>query len=146
MDRPVSAHRSVNPDSLSTPWGFSHVVVPAPGRTIYLAGETGHTRDGTIAEDLVEQFSVACKNVVTALAAADAQPEHIVSLQIFTTHFEEYLARSEEIGHAYRERFGHHFAASALVGVTGLVGGAKVELMCVAVRPEHPQTQGRDTT
>jgi enamine deaminase RidA (YjgF/YER057c/UK114 family) len=145
MDRPVSAHRSVNPVSLSTPWGFSHVVVPAPGRTIYLAGETGHARDGTIAEDLVEQFSVACQNVVTALAAADAEPQHIVSLQIFTTHLDEYLARSGEIGRAYRERFGQHFAASALVGVAGLVGGAKVELMCVAVQPEHRETQGRDT-
>ena len=144
MDRPVSAHRSVNPDSLSAPWGFSHVVVPAPGRTIYLAGETGHARDGTIAEDLVDQFAVACQNVVTALAAADARPEHVVSLQILTTHLDEYLARSGEIGRAYRERFGQHFAASALVGVAGLVGGAKVELMCVAVKPEHQETQGRD--
>jgi enamine deaminase RidA (YjgF/YER057c/UK114 family) len=135
MDRPVSAHRSVNPDALSAPWGYSHVVVPAPGRTIYLAGETGHARDGSIAEDLVEQFAAACQNVVTALAAADARPEHVVSLQIFTTHLDEYLARSGEIGRAYRERFGHHFAASALIGVAGLVGGAKVELMATAVMP-----------
>ena len=144
MDRPVSAHHSINPVSLSTPWGFSHVVVPAPGRTIYLAGETGHTRDGTIAEDLVDQFSVACQNVVTALAAVDAEPQHIVSLQIFTTHLDEYLARSGEIGRAYRERIGHHFAASALVGVAGLVGGAKVELMCVAVKPEDRETPRRE--
>lgn len=136
MDRPMSAHRSIDPDSLSAPWGFSHVVVPAAGRTIYLAGETGHARDGSIAEDLVEQFAAACRNVVTALAAAGALPEHVVSLQIFTTALDEYLARSGEIGRAYREGFGRHFAASALVGVSGLVGGAKVELMCVAVVPE----------
>ena len=135
MDRPVSVHRSVNPDSLPAPWGFSHVVVPAPGGTIYLAGETGHARDGSIAEDLVEQFVAACQNVVTALAAADARPEHLVSLQIFTTHLDEYLARSGEIGRAYREQFGQHFAASALVGVAGLAGGAKVELMATAVMP-----------
>jgi enamine deaminase RidA (YjgF/YER057c/UK114 family) len=144
MDGPVSTHRSVNPDSLSAPRGFSHVVVPAQGRTIYVAGETGHARDGTIAEDLVEQFSVACQNVVTALAAADADPQHIVSLQIFTTHLDEYLERSGEIGRAYRERFGQHFAASALVGVAGLVGGAKVELMCVAVKPEDRETPRRE--
>ena len=53
--------------------------------------------------------------------------------------------RFEQIGRAYHEQFGQHFAASALVGVAGLVGGAKVELMCVAVRPEHQETQGRDT-
>jgi len=134
----MSAHRLVNPESLSAPWGFSHVVVPAPGRTIYLAGETGHAGDGSIADDLVEQFAAACQNLVTALAAVDAQPDHVVSLQIFTTELEEYLARSEAIGRAYRERFGQHFAASALVGAAGLVGGAKVELMCVAVVPQHP--------
>ncbi len=131
----MSEHRSINPESLSAPWGFSHVVEPAPGRTIYLAGETGHARDGSIPGDLVEQFAAACQNVVVALAAADAKPDHVVSLQIFTTDLDEYLARSQEIGRAYRERFGHHFAASALVGVAGLVGGARVELMATAVVP-----------
>lgn len=131
----MSEHRAVNPDALSAPWGFSHAGVPAPGRTIYLAGETGHARDGSIPEDLVEQFAAACQNVVIALEAAGAKPEHVVSLQIFTTALDEYLARSKEIGRAYRERFGHHFAASALVGVAGLVGGAKVELMATAVVP-----------
>jgi enamine deaminase RidA (YjgF/YER057c/UK114 family) len=111
-------------------------VVPAPGRTIYLAGETGHGADDSIPDGLVEQFDAACGNVVRALAGAEARPEHLVSLQIFTTDLEGYLAQSKEIGRAYRTHFGRHYAATALVEVKGLVGAAKVELMGIAVVPD----------
>ncbi len=135
MDRPVSEHRAINPDSLGRAWGFSHVVVPAPGRTIYLAGETGHGPDDSIPDGLVEQFDAACANVLGALAAAGARPQDLVSMQIFTTDLAGYLRASKQIGRAYRSHFGRHFAATALLEVSGLVGGAKVELVCVAVLP-----------
>lgn len=138
MDRQVgeSPHRTLNPDTLSPPWGFSHAVVPAPGRNVYLSGQTGHAPDDSIAEDLAEQFDAAAANVVLALSAAGGRPEHLVSMQIFVTDLGEYVARAKEIGAAYRRNFGRHYGGTALIGVKELVGGAKVELMCVAVIPE----------
>jgi enamine deaminase RidA (YjgF/YER057c/UK114 family) len=132
----ASPHRSINPESLGKPWGFSHVVVPAGGRTIYLAGQTAHGPDDEIPADLVEQFDRACAHVVTALAAAGGSPEHLVSVQIFTTALKTYLSVSKEIGEAWRRHFGKHYPAAALVGVRSLVGGARVEIMGVAVVPE----------
>ncbi len=137
MDGPLSPHRLVNPGGLEPPRGYSHAVVPTAGKTIYLAGQTGHRADGTLPGDhIVDQFDAAAGNVVTALAAAGARPEHLVSMQIFTTDLEGYLAASKRIGEVYRRHFGRHFAATALIGVSALADRAKVELMCVAVIPE----------
>jgi enamine deaminase RidA (YjgF/YER057c/UK114 family) len=130
----------VNPDSLSKPWGFSHAVVAVPGRTIYVAGQTGHRRDDSIAEGLVDQFDDACANVVEALRGAGAGPEDLVSMQIFTTDLHAYLGAAHDIGERYRTRLGRHFPAMALVEVKGLVGGAMVEIMCIAVVPERSAT------
>ncbi len=132
------AHRIVNPPSLPIPSGFSHAVVAAPGRTVYLAGQAGHLPDGSIPDDsIVRQFEVAAGNVVKALTAAGARPEHVVSMQILTTDANEYRASSEAIGAAYRRHFGRHFPAITLLEVKALYDPtAKVELTCVAVIPE----------
>jgi enamine deaminase RidA (YjgF/YER057c/UK114 family) len=131
----ASPHRPINPESLGRPWGFSHAIVPAPGRTIYLAGETAHRADDSLPEGVVEHFDGAAANVVTALAAAGARPEHVVSMQVFVTDLSAYLENAEEIGRRYRRHFGRHYPAMALVEVKGLVGGATVEIMCTAVVP-----------
>src|SRR5207302_11228932 len=89
-------HELVNPPTLSRPWGFSHAVVAAPGTAVYVAGQTAEQRDGSIVDDLVEQFDAAAANVVEALAAAGASPDHLVSMQIFTTDLAEYLQRARD--------------------------------------------------
>jgi enamine deaminase RidA (YjgF/YER057c/UK114 family) len=133
-----SPHGVVNPESLAPPHGFSHAVVPAPGRTIYLAGQTAHGPDGSLPEGgVVEQFDAAAGNVVRALEAVGGRAEHLVSMQIFVTDVAAYRASHEEIGAAYRRHFGRHFPAAALLEVTRLFDeAAEVELMCVAVIPD----------
>ena len=126
-------HRIINPESLVAPSGYSHVVVAAPGRTIYLAGQTAHVPGEKTPEDIVEQFDRAARKVVIALDAAGGRPEHVVSMNIFTTDLADYLSNSKAIGDAYQKHFGKHYPAAALIEVNGLVGGAKVELSCVAV-------------
>ena len=146
MDRPVTAtpgatpHELVNPDGLAPPTGFSHVVVARPGRTVHLGGQAGHDAAGRLPGDgLVEQFDAACANVVTALGAAGARPEHLVSLQIFVTDAEAYRAELGPIGEAWRRHLGRHFPAVALFEVRGLFDPrAKVELVGVAVIPNEP--------
>ncbi len=136
-DESPSQHRIVNPDSLVAPSGYSHAVVPASGRTIYLAGQTAHVPGEETPEDIVEQFDRAARKVVIALEAAGGRPEHLVSMQIFTTDLADYLSRSKEVGDAYQKHFGKHYPAAALIEVKGLVGGAKVELSSIAVVPER---------
>ena len=131
-----SPHEIVNPESLQSPRGFAHAVVAAPGRTVYLGGQIGMDDNGSIPDDLVEQFDQACANIVEALGAAGGEPEHVVSLQIFATDVGEYAARTEEIGEAYRKHFGKHFPALALLATMELFEpAARVELMGVAVIP-----------
>jgi enamine deaminase RidA (YjgF/YER057c/UK114 family) len=139
MDGTVSSpHELLNPDSLARPSGFSHAVVAAPGRTVYLGGQTAHDRDGqVVGSSVTEQFARAAANVVTALAAAGAGPEHLVSMVIYVTDVGAYRAALVELGAAYREHFGRHYPALALFEVTALMDpAALVELVCTAVVPD----------
>lgn len=127
----------VNAPGLAEPVGFAHAVVAGPGRTVYLGGQTAQGRDGAIVgSTIVEQFDVAAGNVVTALAAAGATPEHLVSLVIYTTVVPEYRAALATLGPVWRKHFGRHYPAVALLGVAALFDDdAKVELVGTAVIP-----------
>jgi len=125
MDGPVI----VNPPDLPEPSGFSHAVVA--GKTVYLGGQIG------AGSTVVEQFDGAAQNIVTALRAAGGDPDHLVSLVVYTTEIEEYRASTTELGEVWRRHFGRRYPAMALVGVAALFDpAAKVELMGVAVVPE----------
>jgi enamine deaminase RidA (YjgF/YER057c/UK114 family) len=128
-------HRIVAVPELAEPVGFAHAVVAAPGRTVYLGGQTAQGPDGSIVgSSLVEQFDVAARNVVTALTAAGARPEQLVSMTIYTTDVAEYRASLRELGPVWREHFGRHYPAVALLGVAALFDeAAKVELVATAV-------------
>jgi enamine deaminase RidA (YjgF/YER057c/UK114 family) len=128
-------HTIVNPPVLVDPVGFAHAVAAAPGRLVALGGQTGTDAAGSlVGAGLVEQFDAAAANVVTALAAAGGTPGDILSMQIFVTDVPGYRARLGELGAAWRRRFGHHYPATGLFGVTELFEqGAMVELMATAV-------------
>jgi enamine deaminase RidA (YjgF/YER057c/UK114 family) len=133
----TSPHELLNPESLARPSGFSHAVAAAPGRTVFLGGQTAHDGDGRVVGNTVaEQFAGAAANVVTALAAAGGVPDHLVAMTIYVTDVDEYRASLDEIGGAYREHFGRHYPAIALFEVSGLFDpAAKIELVCTAVVP-----------
>ena len=136
MDRSLdSPHQLVNPDTLAQPSGFSHAVVAQAGRTVYLAGQVAQAPDGRITGNTIsEQFSQAAGNVVTALEAAGAHVQDLVSMQIFVTSIDEYRQASREVGAAYRKHFGLHYPAMALLEISRLFDpAAKVEIMCIAV-------------
>jgi enamine deaminase RidA (YjgF/YER057c/UK114 family) len=138
VDRAVtSPHELVNPEGLMEPRGFTHAVIAAPGRIVFLAGQTAHAKDGSLpGDDFVEQFDAACANVATALTAAGATPEDLVSMQMFVTDVAEYVRRRSEIREAWQRHLGSQYPAAGLFEVTGLVDpAAKVELMGVAVVP-----------
>lgn len=132
-----SAHRLVNPLELAPAVGFSHAVVAAPGRTVYLGGQTAQRRDGTIGgETLSEQFDLALANLVTAVRAVGGEPEHLVSMIVYTTDAAGYRAGLGELGQIYRRHLGKHYPAMAFFEVSGLFDpAALVELVCTAVIP-----------
>jgi enamine deaminase RidA (YjgF/YER057c/UK114 family) len=116
----------VNPADLPEPSGYSHAVLA--GDTVYLAGQIG------TGATLVEQFDAAAANLLTALKAAGGQPADLVSLQVFVTDMADYRDSLVALGRVWRRRFGRHYPAMGLFGVTELVDpAAKVELMGIAV-------------
>src|SRR5206468_526595 len=61
----MAAHQFLNPDNMSPPVGFSHVAVTAPGRLVFVAGQTAHQPDGALAgATLPEQFAAALFELV----------------------------------------------------------------------------------
>jgi enamine deaminase RidA (YjgF/YER057c/UK114 family) len=122
---------------LGEPVGYAHAVIAAPGRTVFLGGQTALLPDGTISgTSLPEQFAVAADNVVTALRAAGGQPEDICSMQIFVTDPADYKRHLRELGRLWQGRFGRRYPATGLFGVTRLFDDeALIELMAIAVVP-----------
>jgi enamine deaminase RidA (YjgF/YER057c/UK114 family) len=133
----ATPHRLHNPGSLPPPVGYSHAVSAAKGRLVFLGGQVGATADGAVTGGTIaEQLDRAASNVVEALAAAGARPEHLVSLHVFVTDVEEYRSALPELGEVWRRRFGRHYPAVALFGVSALFDpAAKVELVGLAVVP-----------
>jgi enamine deaminase RidA (YjgF/YER057c/UK114 family) len=129
-------HQFLNPAGLAPPRGFSHGAVPAEGRTLYIAGQTGHYEDMTLDDGLVEQFANACRSVAAVVEEAGGDPTDLVSMTIYTTDVPGYRDSLGPIGEAYRRVFGKHFPPMALIGVAELFDPkAKIELVCIAVVP-----------
>ena len=134
----MTPHRVVNPEGMAPPVGYAHAVVPVPGRLVFLGGQVAHDAAGVCQGDTIQkQFARALDNVVAALAATGGSPEHLVSMQIFTTDVAAYRAASDDLGEIYRGAMGRHYPAMALLGVSELSDpAALVELVCTAVVPE----------
>ena len=111
----------VNPDELGRPSGFSHAVSVTAGRMVFLAGQTGTSRDGkVVGGGIVPQFEQALGNLLTALAAAGGQPGDLVNLTIYSVDVADYQAHARQIGAVWRRLVGAGYPAMAAVGVTRL--------------------------
>jgi enamine deaminase RidA (YjgF/YER057c/UK114 family) len=124
----------INPAELGAPSGFSHAVSVTSSRLVFLAGQLGTGRDGTIVPGgVLPQFEQALTNLLTALAAAGGGPGDLVSLTIYIVDVEDYQAHGREIGAVWRRLAGTDYPAMAGVGVTRLwVPEALVEIQGVA--------------
>ena len=129
----------LHPKNWAPTTGFSNGVA-VEGRQVFVAGQIGwNARQEIVDDDFVAQVEQALRNVVDILAEADARPEHLVRLTWYITDRREYLARSSEVGLAYRRVIGRHFPAMTLVQVMALVEDrAKVEIEATAVVPATP--------
>jgi enamine deaminase RidA (YjgF/YER057c/UK114 family) len=77
--------RHLNPATLATPRGYTHVVDVTGGRTIYISGQVALDRAGEIvgAGDLRAQTQQVFQNLKAALEAAGATFVDVVKFGIF---------------------------------------------------------------
>lgn len=133
----MSGGELFNPEDMAPAIGFSYGALAKPGRTLHIAGITGHAADGTISDDIVAQFSAAAESVAKVVAEAGGTPSDVVSMMIYTSDISAYRDATREIGVAYRDVFGSHYPPMALIGISELYDPrAVVELVCVAVVPD----------
>lgn len=126
-------NRLLHPEGLPEPVGFAHAVETSGQRTLYVAGQTGHRADGSLPDDLVDQFRQALVNVAACLEEASFPSESLVRMLIYTTDVAAYRAELQPLGRVYREVFGRHYPAMALFGVAELFDSrARVELVATA--------------
>jgi len=127
------------PEGLPRPRGFSHGVV-ATGRALHVAGQIGCEPDGSFTtDDLVQQFARALDAVLAVVAAGGGQATDVARMTVYVTDLATYRRSGTALGEIWRARFGRHYPAMALVGVTALVEPlAKVEIEAVAYLEQAP--------
>ena len=110
---------------------FSHAALA--GDFVFVTGqmpivpETGAYVRGSFAE----QTDAVMRNLELVLRAAGSDWGHVVHCRIYLTNFEKYA----EVNEAYRRWFPTgKLPARTCIGVTGLAGGADVEIDLLAVK------------
>lgn len=126
------------PDGWPRPKGYANGI-SARGRMIFVAGQIGWTPNGVFqATDFAGQFRQTLLNTLAVLRAGGAGPEHVVRMTWYVTDRDTYVASLREIGAAWKELFGRHYPAMAVVQVVALVEpDALVEIETTAVVPDE---------
>lgn len=125
----------LQPSGWPMPKGYANGMA-ADGRLVVTGGVIGWDTEGHLESDFVAQVRQTLRNIAEILAVGGARPEHLVRLTWYVVDIEEYLANLKHLGRVYREIFGAHYPAMALVQVVRLVEkAARVEIEATAVVP-----------
>jgi enamine deaminase RidA (YjgF/YER057c/UK114 family) len=117
------------------PKGYANGMA-ADGRLVVTGGVIGWDHHGHLPADFAGQVRQTLSNILAILAEGGARPEHLVRLTWYVVDMEEYLANLKTLGQVYRDIFGAHYPAMALVQVVRLVeAAARVEIEATAVVP-----------
>lgn len=123
---------------------FSHAV-EADG-WVFVTGQmpfVGASLDLPYPEGIEAQTRQVLKNLQTVLAGCGLGLEHVLSVRIYLTHFEDDYTAMNAV-------YASHFAsgrrpARTCVGVTALAKGARIEIDLVARRSSVPAEVGLST-
>ncbi|HEX8363512.1 MAG TPA: RidA family protein [Longimicrobium sp.] len=127
----------LQPEGWARPRGYSNGTA-ASGRVVFTAGQIGWNPRTCHFEtdDFAAQVAQTLRNVAAVLAEAGARPEHVTRLTWYVTSRDAYLSAGRALGDAYREIFGRHYPAMAVVVVAALLEPrALVEIEATAVVP-----------
>jgi enamine deaminase RidA (YjgF/YER057c/UK114 family) len=109
----------LNPEGLSK-GTYSHVAVVTGGRTIHVSGQVAMDEQGRVVGTTFEaQAARVLENLEIALAAAGAEPRHVVKMNTYVVGLTP--ARVKAFREVRGRHFGDHRPASTLVGTTALV-------------------------
>lgn len=126
----------MNPSTLSTPPGFTHVVEITHGRTIFIAGQVAFDQSGKIvgSQDFRIQTQQVFENLKAALAAVGTDFTHVVKLNIYVVDMSQ-LPILREVRNSYINTINP--PASTLVEVRRLANEEfLIEIEAVAHIPE----------
>lgn len=137
MSDPQTPHDILHPKNWKAAKGYANGIA-ATGRMVFTGGIVGWNADQNWeSDDFATQVAQCFASIKAVLAEAGADPRHLTRLTWYVTDKQEYLDNLRAIGTAYRENFGRHFPAMALVQVVALVEDrAKVEIEATAVIPQ----------
>jgi reactive intermediate/imine deaminase len=125
----------LNPPSLSTPTGYTHVVQVRGGRTVYIAGQVALDKAGNIVGkgDFAAQTTQVFENLKSALAAGGATFDNLVKVTTFVTD----LSQMQTLRSIRAKYYGKNAPASTLVQITKLANDdLMIEIEAIAVVPE----------
>jgi enamine deaminase RidA (YjgF/YER057c/UK114 family) len=130
----VSQARFINPQALSKPPGYTHVVeVTAPARLVYIAGQLGNDQEGKLSSDFRLQAVQTFENLKVALAAVGGQFQHVVKFNNYLVDL-KYLPIFRQVRDSYLAD--EKRPASTTIAISGLArAGALLEVEAVAVLP-----------
>ena len=131
----MSESQRLNPSSLSTPKGYSHVVAVRGQRLIYVSGQVPFDKNGDLVGrgDLRAQTVRVYENIKAALEAVGASFADVVKVNTYVVNYSPDLRPIlTEVRSQYLPP--DRAPASTLVGVTSLaLEGLLVEVEAVAV-------------
>jgi enamine deaminase RidA (YjgF/YER057c/UK114 family) len=128
----------INPPTLATPRGYTHVVTATGGKMVFIAGQVAWDVKGEVVGrgDLRAQATQAYANLKAALAGAGATTADVVKLNTYVVNFKSAdLPVIREVRSQFFSQ--ENLPASTLVGVQALaVEGWLIEIEAVAMVKE----------
>src|SRR5713101_1981559 len=128
----------INPPTLATPRGYTHVVTVTGGKMVFVAGQVALDAKGEIVGkgDLRAQATQAYTNLKAALAAAGATPADVVQLNIYIVNYKpaDILVNREVRSQFFPQE---NMPTGALVGVQALaLPDLLIEIEAIAMAKE----------
>lgn len=119
-------------DSAPTPIGpFSHAV--KVGNLVFITGQmpTNPKTNEMILGTFAEQTRLVMENLKLILDEVGSGFEHVIQSRVFITN----MGHFKEVNTVYRSFYDSDLPARTCIGVTGLAGGADVEIDLIAWIP-----------
>jgi enamine deaminase RidA (YjgF/YER057c/UK114 family) len=129
----------IDPDDLSTPASYTHVIVATGSRLVFVAGQVADDAQGNLVGhgNLAVQARQAFANVGRCLAAAGAEPAQVTKITIYVVHHRP--ENLPDISEARIAVFGDHKPTDTLVGVETLAEpGYLIEVDAIAIIDRGP--------
>jgi enamine deaminase RidA (YjgF/YER057c/UK114 family) len=111
--------KCINPEGISAPETFSHVMTATGSRMVFIAGQVAEDDGKLIGPgDMIAQSRQVFANIGRCLKAAGARPDQVTKLTIFVVNYKrDYLPQIEK---GRISLFGDHKPTDTLVGVAAL--------------------------